>query len=220
MTATVATVANPGGSVTGYVEAITAEAALGWAWQPGQSTRLRVQLRRGDGVVAEGIADGMRQDLAQSGIGDGRHAFTLPIPDTMRDQAGAWQVFAILENGAEIPLEAPPVAVPPSARIAQLQKSVDMLIASQRLMHRNLQAALLQQSGSGSLGEIAATQAKLQQAIETVELFAVRLEQQSAAAAPHVSPPAASRALAWVATLSTAALIASVFALLRCLAVS
>ncbi|MDT7952359.1 MAG: hypothetical protein RQ966_12725 [Acetobacteraceae bacterium] len=215
-----AAVENSGATIAGYVEAITADAALGWVWQPDQPNRLRVQLRRGEILVAEAIADGLRQDLAQNGIGDGRHAFILPIPDKIRGQPGSLQVLAILENGTEIPIEAAPVAMPASARMAQLQKGLDMLIASQRLLHRNLQAALLQPSANGPLTEIAASQAKLQQALETVELFAIRLEQQSAAVAPQARPPAGTRALACVAGLSVAALIVSAVSLLHSLVVN
>lgn len=204
--------------VAGYVEAITADAALGWVWQPGRATRLSVQLRRGATVVAHAVADGLRQDLAQGGIGDGRHAFTLPIPEALREHAATLQVVTVLENGDEIALEPPPAAPPEATRLAQLQKSVDMLVASQRLIHRNLQAALLQRPASATLDEIAAAQTELRQAIETVELFAVRLE-QSAAPAPEAPSRAPNRVLAGVAALSTAALIVSVWALAHSLVV-
>lgn len=207
------------GAVAGYVEAITASAALGWVWQPGRTTRLRVQLRRGPTVVAEAVADGLRQDLAQGGIGDGQHAFHLPIPDTLREHAATLQVVAVLENGEEVALQAPPAAPPEAARIAQLQKSIDMLVASQRLIHRNLQAALLQRPDHTTLSEVAAAQTELRQAIETVELFAVRLEQQSLPPTPPVSSRVPNRALASVAALSAAALIVSVWSLLHSLAV-
>lgn len=206
-------------NVTGYVEAMTLDAALGWAWQPGSAARLRIQLRRGIAVVAETIADGMRSDLAQSGIGDGKHAFAVPIPETMRKHAAGLKIVAILEDGSETPLAAPPATGPEATRIEQLQKSVDMLVASQRLIHRNLQAALLQQSPSGTLAEIAAAQTSLRQAIETVELFAIRLEQRSTPIEPQDRPAASNRLLAVVAGTAAVALLASIGALAHSLSI-
>jgi hypothetical protein len=62
--------------------------------------------------------------------------------------------------------------------LAPLQRGIETLISSQRLLHRNLQAALLQQgpSAASTLAEIAATQAKLGETVATVELFVIRLE--------------------------------------------
>ncbi len=204
-------------SVTGYVEAMTADTALGWAWQPGSATRLRIQLRRGIAIVAETVADGMRSDLAQSGIGDGRHAFAVPIPETMRKHAAGLRVVAILEDGSEIALAAPPATGSEAMRIEQLQKGVDMLVASQRLIHRNLQAALLQPSPNGALAEIATAQASLRQAIETVELFAVRLEQRSMTTEPQDRLATPNRMLAVVAGTAAIALLTSIGALVHSL---
>lgn len=203
--------------MVGYVEAVTETAALGWVWRPGLQERLTVELRLGAQTVAHCVADGMREDLARSGIGDGRHAFTLPIPSEVRPRASELRVFAVREGEAAVALDAPP---PPDAtgdRLAQLQRGVDMLIGSQRLMHRNLQAALLQQTPSfaTSLADIAAAQAGLQESIATFELFAVRLEQALAA---RDAPPGGvqpRRGFAALAGLSSLALVASCWALYR-----
>ena len=84
----------PRPAVTGYVEALTATAALGWAWTPGQAEPLKVELRLGAQVVAEAVADGLRPDLARSGIGEGRHAFTLKTPEALRPRLAELRVFA------------------------------------------------------------------------------------------------------------------------------
>ena len=105
-------------AVVGYVEAVTDAAILGWAWCPGRPDKLTIDLRVGSQSVAQCVADGMRDDLARSGIGDGRHAFTLPIPDEFRRRADELRAFALLENGAAIPLDAPPAAEPASERLA------------------------------------------------------------------------------------------------------
>lgn len=204
-----------GPAVVGYVEAMTETAALGWVWRPGLEERLTVELRLGGQTVAEGVADGMREDLARSGIGDGRHAFTLPIPDATRARASELRVFAVREGEAAVALDAPPAPGVSADRLAQLQRGVDMLIGSQRLMHRNLQAALLQQTPSlaTSLADIAAAQAGLQESIATFELFAVRLEQALAAREAPAGAVQPRRGFAAIAGLSSLALAASCWAL-------
>lgn len=203
--------------VVGYVEAMTETAALGWAWRPGLQERLAVELRLGARTVAQGVADGMREDLARSGIGDGRHAFTLPIPDEARGRASELRVFAVRDGEAAVALDAPPAPDASADRFAQLQRGVDMLIGSQRLMHRNLQAALLQQAPSMAtpLADIAAAQARLQESIATCELFAVRLEQALTARDAPAKAAQPRPALAAVAGLSSLALVVSCWALYR-----
>ena len=58
--------------VVGYVEAVTEIAALGWVWRSGFDERLTVELRLGDQTIGQARADGLREDLARSGIGDVR----------------------------------------------------------------------------------------------------------------------------------------------------
>ncbi len=207
-------------SVAGYVEALTATAALGWVWLPGRDDRLAVELRLGAAVVAEAIADEMREDLARGGIGDGRHAFTLPIPEALRSRLGELRVFACPEAGSAVPLGAPPRQDGVAERLVQLQRGVEMIIGSQRLLHRNLQAALLKQTpeDTATLADIAATQAALQEGIATLELFVARLEQGSAAQPAAAATTRQPRlALAGVAAISLLALIASSVALVRAL---
>lgn len=208
-----------GPDVTGYVEAVTEIAALGWVWQPGSSERLTVELRLGEQVLGQASADGMREDLARSGIGDGKHAFTLPIPEAMRSRANELRVFVIRDGEAAIALDAPP---PPAAsvdRLADVQRGVDMLVGSQRLIHRNLQAALLQQTPSltSALAEIFAAQAGLQESIATFELFAIRLEQALAAREAPAAPAPTRRGVQAVAAISSLALLGSCWALYRTL---
>ena len=202
--------------VKGYVEAVTETAALGWVWKPGCRDRLNVELQLDGQAVARAVADGMREDLARGGIGDGRHAFTLAIPDGVRPRAGELRVFAVID-GAAVMLEAPPSSEPAIAQLGQLQRGIDMLLGSQRLMHRNLQAALLQQgpSSAATLADIAACQANLQESIATFEVFAIRLEQALAAREAPAGAVAPRRALAAVVGLSSLALVASCCALAR-----
>lgn len=62
--------------VVGHVDAFRPEGVYGWAWCPDSpDTRLVLELRRGEEVVAVCMADLFRQDLADNGVGDGSHAF-------------------------------------------------------------------------------------------------------------------------------------------------
>lgn len=203
--------------VVGYVEAVTDTAALGWVWRQGRDEKLKVELRLGEQTVAQACADGMREDLARSGIGDGRHAFTLSIPERMSSQASELRVFAIIDGQAAIALDAPPPAETSVDPLADLQRGVGMLIGSQRLMHRNLQAALLQQTPSftTALAEIAATQASLQENIATFELFAIRLEAALAARESPAGTIPARRGLLVATAISSLALLGSCWALYR-----
>lgn len=203
--------------VTGYVEALTETAALGWVWQPGSSDRLTVELRLGEQVLAQACADGMREDLARSGIGDGRHAFALPIPEAMRSRANEMRVFVICQGNAAIALDAPPSPVASVDRLADVQRGVDMLVGSQRLIHRNLQAALLQQTPSltNALADISAAQAGLQESIATFELFAIRLEQALVTREPPATAVPTRRGLQIVTAISSLALLGSCWALYR-----
>lgn len=206
----------PGPGVVGYVEALTETAALGWAWRPGLKERLTVELRLDAKIVTQCVADEMREDLVRSGIGDGKHAFTLPIPDEVRPRASELRVF-VRDGEAAVPLDAPPAPDASADRFTQLQRGVDMLIGSQRLMHRNLQAALLQQNPSlaTSLADIGTAQAALQESIATFELFAVRLEQALAAREAPARAAHPRAGLAAIAGLSGLALVTSCWALCR-----
>ncbi len=211
----------PRPSVAGYVEAVTANAALGWAWTPGQAEPLTVELR----LDAEAVADGLRPDLARSGIGTGRHAFTLKTPEALRTRLAELRVFARTADGAAVPLGSVPAEDGVAERLVQLSRGMEMLIGSQRVLHRNVQAALLAapqgsmepgvQPGA-SVADVAAAQAALAESVATLELFVARLEQGMAALAVQRMQAAQPRwALGGMAALSMSALVLSVWALIR-----
>ena len=203
--------------VVGYVEAVTTTAVLGWVWRPNRPEKVRVELRLGGKAVAEAVADGKRDDLARNGIGGGEHAFILPVPDGLQSRANELLIFALPEGEQPVQLETPPRPDATADRLAQMQRGIEMLIGSQRLMHRNLQAALLQQgpSVSTSLAEVAASQGSLQESIATFEMFAVRLEQALLGRDAPVSVTTSNRFLATVAAISAISLVASCIALAR-----
>lgn len=184
--------------VAGYVEAVGAVAVLGWAWSPREpAARVVVELRLGAEVLASGVADAMREDLARNGIGDGRHAFRLEMPEAARARVAELRVTGRVDDGAPVPLGLPPMAEALSERLDRMQRGMDMVVASQRVLHRNLQAALTQApNGQGgdtgrdattTLGELASERGALAEQIRVLEIFVLRLDERLAAlAAPAV----------------------------------
>ncbi len=207
-------------AVAGYVEAVTANAVLGWAWVAGQPDRLRMELRLDAVTVAEAAADELREDLARNGIGDGRHAFTLPVPEAHRPRLAELRVFACLPDGKAVPLGTPPVDGGLEERLQALQRGMEMLVGSQRVLHRNLQAALLARAegtaAPASPADAAEAQRSLQDGFATLEQFVVRLEAALVQGAAPAAPPVASRwAMRGLAAAAAGSLLLSTWALLH-----
>jgi len=206
-------------SVTGYVEAMTPAGALGWVWCPDDpALRLRVEAWHGDNLLAQVIADRPRADLAGAGIGDGAHAFEFSIPADAAPQIADIRIVAIGPDGDKVPIGAPP---PPEAladRLDKMARTLDMLVGSQRLLHRNLQAALLR-APEPAPDAAAEEQATLTQRLDGLETLVLRLDAHLAELArPEATSAGGARPwmLAAIAT-SFAALLLSAWGLLRAL---
>lgn len=65
----------------GHIDRADASLIAGWAWDEADpSRRVTLEFHDGGDFIAEIRADLFRPDLAEGGIGDGRHAFSLPLP--------------------------------------------------------------------------------------------------------------------------------------------
>jgi hypothetical protein len=210
--------------VTGFVEAVTTTAVLGWAWTPGRPEKLSVRLRLGAEIIATAVADMPREDLLRGGIGDGAHAFSLIVPEAVRDRLINLRVFALAEDGTEVALGSSPADDGIAVQMAQIARGVDTLIGSQRLLHRNLQAALLTAPATapypepdpGRAAEIATLRADLAEGIATLELFVTRLEQKLSEPAEASSRPnRLSWTMAGTGVIAMTALVVSIWALVR-----
>jgi len=74
------------GTAEGSFDTLVGLIASGWVRDPQRPDEsVLVQVREGDRVLAEGMADGFRDDLLAAGIGHGRHAFRIELPETLRD---------------------------------------------------------------------------------------------------------------------------------------
>lgn len=197
--------------MTGYVEAATATAVLGWVWSPGRAEALEVELRLGERVLGRATADELRDDLARSGIGEGRHAYTLAVPAEVRARLAELRVWAIGPDGTAAALSAPPVEDGVSERLSNLQRGMEMLVGSQRVLHRNLQAALLARAEVAP----AAAGPSIQGDIADLEVFVARLERTLAGQPAVVAATQPRWVLGGIALMALAALAFSIVALVR-----
>jgi hypothetical protein len=216
--------------VVGYVEAATADRILGWAWAPGTpDVRVAIELRLGDTIVADTMADIPRADLASNGIGDGRHAYEIAIPSEFRDRAAELRIFARAGDGVAMAIGATPAADGLSDQVTKLLRGVDMLLNSQRLIHRNLQTALTakpagedDEPAAAIFARLAEMHAGTAEQLSAVERFVVRLDEHLSRLSPDAakSGPEASRfpqAAVWALGIAGTALLVSIVGLVRSL---
>jgi hypothetical protein len=90
-------------TVDGRVESIGDGVVVGWAWSSGHPDR-RVEAQvMVDGIsVATGLAHEYAPGLSDIGIGDGLHAFTIPLPESLAD--GGEHAIAVAVAGVSLPI--------------------------------------------------------------------------------------------------------------------
>jgi len=97
----------------GIVETATRARLSGWAWDPRTpDVPLALVVLDNGELIARVLANGYRKDLAEAGIGDGRHAFSLHIPGGLSPLTR--HVIQVLgeADGREMPTS--PVVIEPS----------------------------------------------------------------------------------------------------------
>ncbi len=124
--------------IAGRVDAIDGGRLFGWAFDPatpGQRLKVRVLL---DGApVAEAVADRNRPDLKRNGIGDGKHAFEIALPEAVQKRSRDLVVMAMSGDGVSHPLRVPqPDEQAAEALIAapltRVLDKLDVLMSAQR----------------------------------------------------------------------------------------
>jgi hypothetical protein len=124
--------------MSGRVDAIDSGRIFGWAFDPmAPDQRLTIRILLDGKVIAEAVADRNRPDLRRNGIGDGKHAFEIALPDPVRSRASDIVVVARNGNGSEQALRVPqPDEQAAEALIAapltKVLDKLDVLMASQR----------------------------------------------------------------------------------------
>jgi hypothetical protein len=189
--------------IQGLVDSATATHLLGWAWNAAAAAeRVTIELRLADEVVATTRADQDRADLAPAGIGDGRHAFSLPLQPEWRQRPADLAVVARTADGAEAAL-AIRIRRAEADQNAVLQKLVETVGRTHRELRQDLeQLARRLPPEEARLGEqlnaLAEGQAALDAKLETLALWLTRLDARLAALPVAAAPPPPARGLdAW-----------------------
>lgn len=149
----------------GRVDAIDDGRLFGWAFDPASpDERLLIRVLLDDKPIAEAPADKERPDLKRNGIGDGKHAFEVMLPQFAVARAGDLVVVAASQSGNEQKLRVPkPDEQAAEAMIAapmtRILDKLDMLMAAQRQLQvnqRSLQrvAPTLDASGNAASAEL------------------------------------------------------------------
>ncbi|MBQ0707224.1 MULTISPECIES: hypothetical protein [unclassified Ochrobactrum] len=152
-------------AMKGRVDAIEEGRLYGWAFDPSFPTeRLLIRVLLDDKPIAEAPADKDRPDLKRNGIGDGKHAFEVMLPQFAAARAGELVVVAANAVGTEQKLRVPkPDEQAAEALIAapmtRILDKLDMLMAAQRQLQvnqRSLQrvAPTLDASGNAAPAEL------------------------------------------------------------------
>lgn len=124
--------------MSGRVDAVDMGRIFGWAFDPmAPDQRLTIRVLLDGKVIAEAVADRNRPDLRRNGIGDGKHAFEIALPDPLQSRANDVVVVARNGSGSEQALRVPQpneqaaealIAAP----LAKVLDKLDLLMASQR----------------------------------------------------------------------------------------
>ncbi|MEN3150615.1 hypothetical protein ABCW43_25260 [Neorhizobium sp. IRAMC:178] len=136
--------------MNGRVDAVDMGRIFGWAFDPmAPDQRLTIRVLLDGKVIAEAVADRNRPDLRRNGIGDGKHAFEIALPDPLQSRANDIVVMARNGAGSEQALRVPQpneqaaealIAAP----LAKVLDKLDVLMAAQRQLQvsqRSLQRA-------------------------------------------------------------------------------
>lgn len=124
--------------MNGRVDAIDMGRIFGWAFDPmAPDQRLVIRVLLDGKVIAEAVADRNRPDLRRNGIGDGKHAFEIALPEPIHTRTKDIVVMARNGSGSEQALRVPQpdeqaaealIAAP----LAKVLDKLDVLMAAQR----------------------------------------------------------------------------------------
>jgi hypothetical protein len=76
----------PPSPLTGTLDLVSSADIAGWAWDKTHThSVVKVEIFDGDQLITTVLADRYREDLEKAGIGDGKHAFRLEVPESLND---------------------------------------------------------------------------------------------------------------------------------------
>jgi hypothetical protein len=177
--------------IRGLVDNATPDRLFGWAWNPASAgERVAIELRLADTPVATTTADVARPDLEKAGIGDGAHAFVLPLRPEWIRRRDELSVVARAADGTETPI---PVRMrrpgtgdgaAASAAAAGLQRAVEALADTQRRAQEQLEAVAARLPAATertTLDALVEAQAALNERLDTLAVWLARLDERLAA---------------------------------------
>jgi hypothetical protein len=191
--------------IQGLVDNAINTRLYGWAWNASRpEERVIVELRLGEDTVATTVADRDRHDLAKAGVGDGRHAFELPLRPEWLQRRSELSVVVRTDDGSEAP-----IALRVRRADVDPNGSVQRVLEATAQAHRQLREELQRIAGRVPGGEqedairtLAAGQAALAEKLETLTLWLLRMDERLALLPAPAGPTLPRRGLdAWQAAL-------------------
>ena len=189
--------------IHGLVDNVNGGRIFGWAWNPAHADeRVMIELRLGQQIIASTRADGERADLLGAGVGDGRHAFDLPLTPELVERRAELFIVARSADGVEAPLPIlgarQPLAAVSPGRVngAALSRSVRDLSQAHLTLRDRIEA--LAGATPAQASELEALRAR----VETLELWCLRLDEILASRDVAGRPPVRSRLDRWQMVLA------------------
>lgn len=142
--------------IVGHIDAVAGGVVYGWVWDKAHpETHVVVHVLAGDRELGTVVADRARPDLKKNAIGGGAHAFEFTLPDDAR--SADTQITVLAENvvtGDRVPFGRRRVGTEEdqdhALEFKHMQDTVDRLLESQRVLHRNMKAVIAGvQQGAG-----------------------------------------------------------------------
>lgn len=189
--------------VQGLVDKAHPDRLYGWAWnasRPGE--RVAVELRLGDAPVARAVADLARHDLEKAGVGDGRHAFELPLEAEWTRRASELSVVVRTADGVATPIpmrvrrQAPDAM--PGGGVAGPQRALEGLAAGQERLAAQVADLARRLPGPeerDAVQGLVVAQAALAERLDTLCVWLTRLDERLAETSAAATPPPARRRL-------------------------
>lgn len=182
----------------GNVDAIDRERLFGWVWCPQRpDAQIDVIVRMNGHTLLKVKADRERIDLRRNGIGNGKHAFEIELPEAALAAADSLSVVAITpETGAETALRIPSQTEQAAhsamnAPLGKILDRLDRLLAAQHILQNGQrEAAKRLIDSSKRMDELASAddgieagvrlvrngQEELASRVEQLEVFLVRFD--------------------------------------------
>ena len=174
--------------IQGLVDNATNARLYGWAWNAAQpEEHVTVELRLGEAAVATALADRPRADLVKAGVGDGRHAFELPLKPEWAERHKELSVLVRAADGTEsvLALKVRRADVDPTGSV---QRVLEATAAAHRQILGEVQRLATRGEQDETIRALAAGQSALLERLDTLTHWLVRLDERLAAL-PAPPPP-------------------------------